>query len=199
MSEESEFPYWLQQEKNIKRYFELLDYEIEEISVSGRQIDIIAKKPGIFPFEQETWIIEVTTERVGKAKGGTDSQKLLVAAKDYDNPKLMILSTSGFTDDQKASLKTLGIYALTVTEFEKSKVNLRKYAIYASDHLTKPAKPDIGYSEEHFIEPLIELRKDRDKPEEIDGDAWIQSFLESDEAGVCAILGNLGMDPSGPV
>lgn len=172
----------------------LLGFRVEHISIAGRQIDLIASKEGTFQIEPERWNIEITTERVGVAKGSIDGQKLQLAAKE-NGGRMMLISTAGFTDDQKATLRRLSIVPLTYAEFEESGINLRKYAIHSKSRLESASSPDIGFNPRVFVEPRVRVRATAvspDKSHSLGATEWISSILRSPTGVVGALLGDLG-------
>ncbi len=188
----SEFPAWLRTEEQISELFSLLGFEVESSSIEGRQIDLIAKRETALSFAPETWIIEVTTEKVDYKKGSLDSQKLLLAKKlKHPRAQMMIVSTCGFTKDQQATLEELGIHALLYSELEQQLLNLRKYALNAIQELQRSSAPDIGYNPSCFVDPRVELRFGTES-KKLPGEDWIRSVLDSPAPTVCALLGNLG-------
>ena len=190
----SELPRWLATESAVKLTFQLLGFQVEQVSISGRQIDAVASRSQTFDVVPETWIVEITTEKVGAAKGSSDYQKLVLAQKDYPGSRLMLVSTAGFTDDQKATLRKLSVVALTYSEFESSRVNFSQYAAHSLQQL-QSSRSDIGYDSRWFVDPEVTLRtskKDDDPQERIDGTTWIDRILSGDVPSVCALLGDLG-------
>ena len=188
----TDFPDWLATEAAVQHFFILLGFDVKNVSIAGRQIDVIASRNDMFTGNLDTWIIEVTQEYVGVDKGSRDSQKLLLAKSKYKNANLMIVSTSGFTDDQKATLGDLGIFPKMYHELESTLLPLRRYAIAAKMELTQDHRFDIGYHPEFYIEPELEVRLNDNSPTKIVGKDWINSVLDSPKAGVCAVLGGLG-------
>jgi tRNA A37 threonylcarbamoyladenosine biosynthesis protein TsaE len=188
-------PQWLRTENDVKRTFELMGFRTRNISISGRQIDIVARKRGDFGSKGNMWVIEVTTEKVGAKKGGMDHQKLALAKKKLgDDTKMMLVTTAGFTDDQRASLEELGVVALTYDEFEAEKLDLRAYANYALSTTTQNSSPDIGYVADRYIDPVVSPRgsEKQKKAVELSGSNWIEEVLKAEKAQVCALLGGLG-------
>jgi hypothetical protein len=103
------YPAWLATEKAVEHFFVLLGFIVETVSISGRQIDVLAHRVDRITGERDVFVIEVTLEKVGVQKGSRDSQKLLLARQEHKNARLMLISLSGFTDDQEATLKLLEI------------------------------------------------------------------------------------------
>lgn len=193
MLDDTKFPEWLAAEGSVRRLFELLGFDVINISIQGRQIDLVATRQGSFDFEMpETWIIEVTTEKVGVDKGSKDGQKLLLAKQKYPNAKLLLVSTAGFTDDQAATLKTLGIYALTYSQLEEKHLNLRRYANHALAQLSNREHVDKGYTSATFVQPQLEVSKTAEASESTDGDNWISEVLHPTGPTICALVGGLG-------
>lgn len=188
----SKYPNWLATEDAVRDLFTLLGFDVQRVSIEGRQIDVLARRVDLMTSGHETWIIEVTTEKVGATKGGVDSQKLLVAAKKHENARLMIVSTKGFTDDQKATLKELGIITKRFVELEATVLPLQRYALSALKGLEETDAPDIGYHPAFYVEPELELRLHDDSTKSINADEWIDSILESPDPGICGLLGTLG-------
>jgi hypothetical protein len=76
-----EFPIWLATEEAVGRFFILMGFMIKSVSICGRQIDLLAIRVDPMTGEEQSYIIEITTEKVGVEKGSRDSQKLLLAQK----------------------------------------------------------------------------------------------------------------------
>lgn len=188
----SKFPAWLATEDAVRHLFTLLGFDVQRVSIKGRQIDVLARRIDLMTSGHETWIIEVTTERVGATKGGVDSQKLLLAAKTHQNARLMIVSTKGFTDDQKATLEALGIIPKTFCELEATVLPLHRYALSAQKSLEETDAPDIGYHPAFYVEPELEIRLQDNSIESVNADEWIDSILNSADPGICGLLGTLG-------
>lgn len=186
------FPRWLETEKSVQRLFELHGFQTQKISICGRQIDLIAFRNDTFGLSEETWIVEITVEKVDADKGGRDYQKLKVAQTEFPNARLMLISLAGFTDDQKATLKKCDVLAITYSEFEARQIRLIQYAQHSIAHLGKPVSPDIGFSENSFVEPLLRIRRRDNSMEDITARDWQQEVLEAKEPQICALLGNLG-------
>ena len=113
------YPAWLATEDAVEHFFILLGFDVQSVSISGRQIDIVAQREDRLTLAKDIWVIEVTTEFVGVEKGAKDSQKLLLAKKKYENAQLMLVSTAGFTDDQKATLEQLRIIPKRFFEYRE--------------------------------------------------------------------------------
>lgn len=192
MSSDS-LPIWLATEEAVRRFFELLGFVVENVAIAGRQIDLVATRPDTLDLLPERWVIEVTTERVGAQKGAADYQKLDLARRTaYPDARTMIITTAGFTDDQKATLKSLNVVPLTYAELESRQLNLSLFANLAlSGQRTEPSA-DIGYNATSFIEPELEVRKSDTKGSRISASEWMEDLLENPVATVCALLGNLG-------
>lgn len=192
----SDYPIWLATENAVKHFFILLGFDVQNVSISGRQIDIVARRADILTLVPEVWVIEVTMEYVSAEKGAKDSQKLLLAKKEYKNAKLMIVSTAGFTDDQKATLDGLGIIPKRFFELESTVLPLRKYALAAQMDLRHQIAPDIGYDPSCYVEPELEIRhsdgETKDEIEVISSETWIETVLENPRPGIWALLGTLG-------
>lgn len=187
-----DLPDWLRTELSVKRLFEIYGFDVQSISISGRQIDLVATRQQTFLFSPERWIVEITAERVGADKGGKDSQKLLLAQKEFPESKLMLISTAGFTDDQAATLKKLSILPLTYSEFESGQLNLKRYALNALGALKARASSDIGYSSKTFIEPELGIRREDRNETAYVASAWVSDLFEATRPAVCALLGDLG-------
>lgn len=186
-------PRWLATEQAVQRLFELLGFKVKHISIEGRQIDLIAEKYQTLSFGPETWVVEITTEKVGAAKGGTDSQKLMLAHQSHPGSRMLLVTTAGFTDDQEATLRKLSILPLKYDEFEASAIDLRKYATAILTSMNSRITPDIGYAASRYVEPELEVRLTDTKPAKIEpGDEWIAQVLKAEHPGVTALLGNLG-------
>lgn len=187
-----ELPNWLATEHAVEKLFTLIGFDVERVAIEGRQIDIIARRVDRLTRGSETWVIEVTTERVGVTKGSVDGQKLLLSRQRYPNARLMLVSTLGFTNDQQATLEQLGIAAIQFHELESSLLPLRRYALSAQLGLEHEARPDIGYQRAYYIEPALEIRLENSSTKLLGAEEWTTIALEQPQAGVCALLGSLG-------
>ena len=96
------YPPWLATEKAVEHFFMLLGFRVETVSIAGRQIDVLAHRVDPITGERDVYVVEVTLEKVGVEKGSKDSQKLLLAREEHKNARLMLVSLSGFTDDEEA-------------------------------------------------------------------------------------------------
>jgi hypothetical protein len=186
------YPNWLATEKAVEHFFVLLGFNVETVSISGRQIDVIAQRVDAITGERDTYIIEVTLEKVGVEKGSKDSQKLLLAREEHKNAHLMLVSMSGFTDDQEATLKRLGIVPKRFYELEATLLPLHRYALNARRQLERAGAPDIGYHPSYYIEPELKIRYSENKIETVAGSEWIEAALLDPQPGICAVLGSLG-------
>jgi hypothetical protein len=186
----TEFPTWLETEQSVKQFFVILGFEVRSISILGRQIDVVATRLDSFTGDRQFYIIEVTTEKVGVDKGSKDSQKLLLAQTEYKNARLMLVSLSGFTDDQAATLNRLGIITRRFHELEATLLPLHRYALTAQMELSHSPAPDIGYHPSFYIEPQLEIRTTSQQA--IASSEWIESILTDPQPGICAVLGSLG-------
>jgi NACHT domain/Restriction endonuclease len=185
-----DFPPWLRTEAQVRALFTLLGFEVEQIAIEGRQIDLIATKHDTFSFAPESWTVEITTSYVGEPKGSSDAQKLLLARTRNKATKLLLISTSGFTDDQKSTLRALDIHSVTLTELEHNFINLRRYASNSLLRLTSQRSPDVGYDSNRYIDPEIDVRIEDHKT--LSGRDWIDQLFASEHPSVCAVLGDLG-------
>lgn len=188
-------PFWMTTEENVRAFFSFLGFNTQSCSIQGRQIDLIATLKGTFNFQEENWIIEVTTERVGSAKGASDYQKLSLAnqAKFSGRARMMLVTTQGFTDDQKASLQTLSVVALTLVELESTIAGLGKYAANSLHRLEATESMDIGYDGKVYVPVNFKILHSREqKTSTVTSDTWLTEVLNPANAGVCALLGNLG-------
>ncbi len=188
----SDLPSWLATEDAVENFFILLGFDVQNVSISGRQIDILAQRVDRLTLGQDVWVIEVTTEFVGVDKGSKDSQKLLLAKKNYEDAHLMLVSTKGFTDDQKATLVQLGIIPKRFNDLESTMLPLKRYALAAQKDLSQSVAPDIGYDPSCYVEPELELRLSDGKTTIIPSEGWIETVLENPQPGICALLGTLG-------
>ena len=143
------YPTWLATEKAVEHFFVLLGFNVETVSISGRQIDVLAQRVDSITGERDTYVIEVTLEKVGVEKGSKDSQKLLLAREEHKNAHLMLVSMSGFTDDQEATLKRLGIVPRRFYELESTLLPLHRYALNAK------SRTRAGRSPRYWLSPLI--------------------------------------------
>jgi len=188
-------PFWMRTEENVRELFTFLGFNTLKCSIQGRQIDLIATLKGKFQFQDENWIIEVTTERVDSAKGSADYQKLNLAntEKFSGTAKMMLVTTSGFTDDQKASLEKLKVVALTLPELESTIAGLSKYAMNSLKRLANSESKDIGYDGKVYIPVNFRIMDSRKSATSIMASStWIGETLNPAIAGTCALLGNLG-------
>lgn len=185
------FPEWLKTETTIKNFFMLLGFDVDNVSIEGRQIDIVANRTDRISGETSTYVIEVTLEKVGAQKGGVDSQKLMLAKTRYKNAHLILVSTTGFTDDQKATLEALGIQAKRLYELEATLLPLRKYAVSCKFELEHAVVHDVGYQASYYIEPELEIERGA-ALEKINSREWLNSILSAPTPHVCALLGSLG-------
>jgi hypothetical protein len=167
-----------------------MGFMIKSVSICGRQIDLLAIRVDPMTGEEQSYIIEITTEKVGVEKGSRDSQKLLLAQKEHPNARLMIVSTEGFTDDQAATLSKLGIIPRRLYELEQSVVPLRQYAAAAQLELASSTAPDIGYHPTYYVQPEIEI--EGDEKTLVTSNDWVSSIANDVRPGVCAVLGSLG-------
>ena len=186
------YPTWLATEKAVEHFFVLLGFNVETVSISGRQIDVLAQRVDAITGERDTYVIEVTLEKVGVEKGSKDSQKLLLAREEHKNAHLMLVRMSGFTDDQEATLKRLRIVPRRFHELEATLLPLHRYALNASRELERAGAPDIGYHPSYYIEPELNIRYTEDKIETVAGSDWIEAALLDPQPGICAVLGSLG-------
>ncbi|WP_028585268.1 NACHT domain-containing protein [Desulfogranum mediterraneum] len=182
-------PSWLKTEQDIKRFFELLNFEVKEISIEGAQIDLIAEKYDDIGIDKNIYIIEITTEYVGKDKGSKDCQKLLLGAKKYHNAKMLLISTKGFTDDQTAILKELDIHPLLYSDLEASKLPLRKYALNMLSNIDEESqsRKDVGYISRFYVDPEFSIEE-----KTIFSQEWLDTFLNSSKPILWALLADLG-------
>ncbi|MEH0021322.1 MAG: hypothetical protein V6Z89_16840 [Desulfobacter sp.] len=182
-------PNWLKTEQDVKRFFELLNFEVKEISIEGAQIDLIAEKIDDLGIESKTYIIEITTEYVGKDKGSKDSQKLLLVRTKYPNAKMLLISTKGFTDDQKAILKKLEIHPLLYSDLEARKLPLRKYALNMVSNIAEEsqARKDVGYISKFYVDPEFNIQDKTMSSQE-----WLELFINSSKPILWALLADLG-------
>lgn len=186
-------PIWLATEGAVRRFFELLGFVVENVAIGGRQIDLVATRPDTLDLAPERWVIEVTTERVGAQKGAEDYQKLDLARRTaYPGARTMIVTTAGFTDDQKATLKSLSVVPLTYSELESRQLNLLLFAHQSLSGLRAAPSTDIGYNATSFIEPELCVRKGGTDGDRISAHKWMEDLLGNPVATVCALLGNLG-------
>lgn len=192
MTTKSPLPDWLATEKAVAYLFQLFGFKVDGVSIDGRQIDIAAQRADSFGFSPEKWTIEITTEMVGATKGSKDSQKLLLSKIKNPEMRLMLVSTAGFTDDQEATLKSLGIVPLTYSQLEQRQIDLSRYALNVLEELRLKASSDIGYNSKYFIEPDLKLRKSEKDFEPLEASAWTKATLENPAPSFAAVLGNLG-------
>jgi hypothetical protein len=157
------YPAWLATEKAVEHFFVLLGFIVETVSISGRQIDVLAHRVDRITGERDVFVIEVTLEKVGVQKGSRDSQKLLLARQEHKNARLMLISLSGFTDDQEATLKLLEIVPRRFHELESTLLPLHRYALNAQLELQRAGAPDIGYHPSFYIEPELTIRYSDEK------------------------------------
>jgi hypothetical protein len=182
-------------EKDVRELFTFLGFNTLKCSIQGRQIDLIATLKGRFQFQDENWIIEVTTERVDSAKGSADYQKLSLANSEMfsGSAKMMLVTTSGFTDDQKTSLEKLKVVALTLSELESTIAGLTKYAVNSLKRLANSESKDIGYDGKVYIPVNFRIMDSRKAATTtVASSAWIGDVLNPAIGGTCALLGNLG-------
>jgi hypothetical protein len=185
-----QLPEWLATEERVRRLFRCYGFSVESVSIAGRQIDLIASRADAFSFGRDIWVIEITTEKVGAAKGGVDSQKLQLAKKERSGARMMLISTTGFTDDQRATLERLEILPKTYAEFEAAALDLERYATAALAGLKDRPASDIGYNPSAFIEPVLVVQQG--ETSEVKAEAWIEALVANPQPGLCALLGNLG-------
>lgn len=189
----NELPTWLQAEEDIKSLFEFYGFKTKQISIEGRQIDLIASRSDSFGFREDIYIIEVTTEKVNAAKGSKDSQKLLLAkATDYPSATLMLITTDDYTEDQKRTLEKLGIIPLTYLEFESRQLDLHKIATMQKKNIELNSSNDVGYNPSVFIEPRLVINGVDNARSSISATDWAKAILDNPEPSLCALLGNLG-------
>jgi hypothetical protein len=188
----SDLPEWLATEKAVERLFRLYGFETESVSIDGRQIDLVASRRDSFGFAPERWAVEITTEKVDADKGAKDYQKLSLIRKKDSNTRLMLISTEGFTLDQKTTLTSLGVMAKEYVEFETAQVDLRHYAVSKLKDIESQKAPDIGYSRNCYIEPELEVQLSEKKKTIQSAESWVTGLLASPRPSLCALLGNLG-------
>jgi hypothetical protein len=187
----TDYPAWLATEMAVEHFFILLGFNVESISISGRQIDVLAHRVDAITGERDIYIIEVTLEKVGVEKGSKDGQKLLLAREEHKNARLMLVSMSGFTDDQEATLKRLGIVPRRFHELESTLLPLHRYALNTQRELARASAPDIGYHPSFYIEPELTIRYPEDN-RTVASPQWMESVLYNPQPGLCAVLGSLG-------
>jgi hypothetical protein len=187
-----ELPEWLATEDAVKRLFSLYGFEVDSMSIGGRQIDLVASRRDTFGFDPEQWAVEITTERVDVNKGSKDYQKLQLARKQNPSRRLMLISTAGFTPDQKASLTALGVIAKEYYEFEAAQVDLHRYAVSKLRELETQKAPDIGYSPTNYIEPELTIQSGEAKKTTEPAGTWVRNLVGTPAPCLCALLGNLG-------
>jgi hypothetical protein len=190
---QGQLPRWLSTEKAVSAYFSYLGFAVQSVSIDGRQIDLVAKRLDSFGFAEETWVVEVTTEKVDADKGSKDSQKLLLAQRTtYPDARLMLITTDVFTPDQVATLRHLGIVPLMYAELEARKIDLSMVAIRILAQLDSNKRLDVGYNKETYVIPRVTLRKPDGGMGSMDSEEWAKQWIGSPKRGLCALLGNLG-------
>ncbi len=162
------------------------------MSIAGRQIDVLAHRVDPITGERDIYVIEMTLEKVGVEKGSKDSQKLLLAREEHKNARLLLISMTGFTDDQEATLKRLGIVPRRFHELESTLLPLHRYALNAKRELERPGAPDIGYHPSFYIEPELRIEQPEGGSKIVAASDWVEAAVQAPQAGVCAVLGSLG-------